>query len=72
MAVDSQGSAAEYARRMADRGEGGCLVLHDPAEAARLRKKFPGLGVVLAGDGSPDRAARRVLRAVARNRHAGV
>ncbi|UQS25663.1 alpha/beta fold hydrolase [Amycolatopsis thermalba] len=70
--VDSQGSAAEYARRMAERGEGGCLVLHDPAEAARLRKKFPGLGVVLAGDGSPERAAQRVLRAVARNRHAGV
>ncbi|AIJ24334.1 alpha/beta fold hydrolase [Amycolatopsis methanolica] len=69
--VDSQGKAREFAARMADRGEGGQLVLHDPAEAARLRREFPGLNVIVAGDGSPDRAARRVLRAVARNRHAG-
>ncbi|WP_435118855.1 alpha/beta fold hydrolase [Amycolatopsis thermoflava] len=70
--VDSRGTAREFAARMADRGEGGQLVLHDPAEAARLRREFPGLNVIVAGDGSPERAARRVLRAVARNRHAGV
>ncbi|GHF25540.1 hypothetical protein GCM10017786_69650 [Amycolatopsis deserti] len=70
--VDGQGTARAFAARMAERGEGGCLVLHDPAEAARLRKDFPGLGVVVAGDGSPERAARRVVRAVARDRHAGV
>ncbi|WP_027928611.1 alpha/beta fold hydrolase [Amycolatopsis thermoflava] len=70
--VDSRGTAREFAARMADRGEGGQLVLHDPAEAARLRREYPGLNVIVAGDGSPERAARRVLRAVARNRHAGV
>ncbi|NIH88461.1 alpha/beta fold hydrolase [Amycolatopsis granulosa] len=70
--VDDQGRAREFAARMAERGEGGHLVLHDPAEAARLRTLFPGLGVVVAGDGPVDRAARRVLRAVARTRHAGV
>ncbi len=69
--VDSRGTAREFAARMADRGEGGQLVLHDPAEAARLRREYPGLNVIVAGDGSPERAARRVLRAVARNRHAG-
>nr|WP_231960977.1 alpha/beta fold hydrolase [Amycolatopsis thermoflava] len=70
--VDSRGTAREFAARMADRGEGGQLVLHDPAEAARLRREYPGLNVIVTGDGSPERAARRVLRAVARNRHAGV
>nr|WP_020421320.1 alpha/beta fold hydrolase [Amycolatopsis sp. ATCC 39116] len=70
--VDSRGTARDFAARMADRGEGGQLVLHDPAEAARLRRDFPGLNVIVAGDGSPERAARRVLRALARNRHAGI
>lgn len=70
--VDSRGTARDFAARMAARGEGGQLVLHDPAEAARLRRDFPGLNVIVAGDGSPERAARRVLRAVARNRHAGI
>ena len=70
--VDNQGRAAAFARRMSQRGEGGCLVLHDPAEAALLRTEFPGLGVVVAGDGPPERAARRVVRAVSRRRDGGV
>ncbi|MDQ0380689.1 alpha/beta fold hydrolase [Amycolatopsis thermophila] len=59
--VDSHGAARVFAEQMAEHGEGGCVVLHDPAEAQRLRRAFPGLGVVRAGDGPPARAARKVL-----------
>jgi len=63
--VDDQGAAAEFAAQLAERGEGGCVVLHDAAEAARLRRRFPAVRVMTASDGPVRRAARDILRATA-------
>ncbi|GAB3575095.1 hypothetical protein GCM10027445_36990 [Amycolatopsis endophytica] len=63
--VDGHGAGRAFAGQMAEQGEGGAVVLHDPAEAAHLRTRFPGITAVVADDGPPERAAKKVLRALA-------